>query len=439
LNTKPQMFKYAQLLTSTSMFGILKGRGLKTPWHLRALYISTFLLRTAFGALLLLISDYVTGDSMSTLLKVAIIAVPYPLAEMATANYFGIISDRRGRKTIIVFGTALAAIIVALYTVSNNVWYLATMHGIHGIGAAATVAPAIAMIADYADKGDRGRQMGWFDYSTFLGYIVGAVMGGYLIDALKPRLGFAVIAGILTMSAVMLFLLVKEKETKTKAEHRAGFAELKQVFRVREIRLMFPIWLIIATLLGIALTYLPIIMLNNNVSGSTIGIMFGVAGVALGLLQPFWGKVSDIVGRIPVMAYGVFSIFGIVIMLVFFPNSAFTFVDQHFHAKLGLIPLAILGLGAGAFVPAALAMMADSSNSERYGATMGLYSFALGFGAFIAESLGLIIILATGSGNAPQGLLYFAAGLIVLAVVLMMLFFATSLVRGRSGKKKAAT
>ena len=419
------------------MFRILKGRGLKTPWHLRVLYISTFLLRTAFGALLLLISSYVTGRN--TLLQVAMIAVPYPLAEMVTANYFGIISDRRGRKSIIVFGTALASFIVFLYTISNNVWYLATLHGIHGIGAAATVAPAIAMIADYADKGDRGRQMGWFDYSTFLGYIVGAVAGGYLIDAVSARAGFVVIGGILAVSGIMLYIFVKEKESKTKSEHLAGFAELGQVFKVREIRLMFPIWLIIATLLGIALTYLPVIMLNNNVSGSTIGILFGAAGVALGLLQPFWGKVSDVVGRIPVMAYGVFSIFGIVIMLVFFPNSAFTFQDQHFHAKLGLIPLALLGLGAGAFVPAALAMMADSSTSARYGTTMGLYSFALGFGAFIAETLGLIIIGITGSEGAPKWLLYFAAALIVLAVILMILFFVSTLVRGRLGKKKAAS
>jgi len=80
-------------------------------------------------------------------------------------------------------------------------------------------------------------------------------------------------------------------------------------------------------------------------------------------------------------------------------------------------------------------MMADSSNSDRYGATMGLYSFALGFGAFIAESLGLLIILFTGNENAPQGLLYFAAGLIGLAVVMMMLFFVTSFARGRSRKK----
>ena len=417
------------------MFGVFRGRGLKTPWHLRALYISTFLLRVAFGALLLLISNYVTGKN--TLLQVAIIAVPYPLAEMVTANYFGILSDRIGRKKIIVFGTTLAAIIVALYTVTNNVWYLATLHGIHGIGAAATVAPAIAMIADYAHKGDRGRQMGWFDYSTFLGYIVGAVAGGYLIDIVSPRIGFVVIAVILAASALMLFVLVKEKERRETSERKAGFAELRQVFRVREIRLMFPIWLIIATLLGIALTYLPIIMLNNDVSGSTIGLMFGAAGVALGLLQPFWGKVSDIIGRVPIMAYGVFSIFGIVVMLVFFPNSAFTFQDQRFHAEIGLIPLAIMGLGAGAFVPAALAMMADTSNSERYGATMGLYSFALGFGAFIAETLGLIIILVTGNENAPQGLLYFAAGLIALAVVLMVLFFLSSFIRGRTGEGKA--
>ncbi len=417
------------------MSGVFRGRGLKTPWHLRALYISTFLLRTAFGALLLLISKYVTGAD--TLLQVAIIAVPYPLAEMVTANYFGIVSDRSGRKRIIVFGTVLAAVIVALYTISNNVWYLATLHGIHGIGAAATVAPAIAMIADYAHSTDRGRQMGWFDYSTFLGYIVGAVAGGYLIDVVDARLGFLVIAAILAASAIMLIALVKEKEKRTVTERKAGFAELRQVFRVREIRLMFPIWLIIATLLGIALTYLPIIMLNNDVSGSTIGLLFGVAGVALGLLQPFWGKVSDIVGRVPIMAYGVFSIFGIVVMLVFFPNSAFTFENKQFQPEIGLIPLAIMGLGAGAFVPAALAMMADTSSSERYGATMGLYSFALGFGAFIAETLGLIIILLTGNENAPQGLLYFAAGLIGLAVLLMVLFFLSSFMRRQSGEGKA--
>ncbi len=410
--------------------GVFKGRGLKTPWHLRVLYISTFLLRTAFGALLLLISDYVAGET-DAILRVAIIAVPYPLAEMLTANYFGILSDRLGRKSIIVMGTSLAAFIVLLYTLSNNVWYLATLHGIHGIGAAATVAPAIAMIADHANSQDRGRQMGWFDYSTFLGYIVGAVVGGYLIDLAGPVEGFVIISALLAASAIMLYTGVKKENVKQKALRHSGFAELKMVFKVKEIRLMFPIWLIIATLLGIALTYLPIIMLNSDISGSTIGLVFGAAGIALGLLQPFWGKVSDIVGRIPVMAYGVFSIFGIVVMLLLFSRSAIDFTPDGIKLGWGIIPLAILGLGAGAFVPAALALMADSSKTDRYGTTMGLYSFALGFGAFIAESIGLAIIYLTGSSDAPSWLLYFAAALIVLAVVLMMVFFVGTMLRRR--------
>lgn len=418
------------------MSEVFKSKGVRTPWHLRVLYISTFVLRTAFGALLLLISAYVVGDH--GLLNVAIIAVPYPLAEMATANYFGIVSDRIGRKSIIVFGTALAAIVVTMYALSDNIWYLATMHGIHGIGAAATVAPAIAMIADHADSCDRGRQMGWFDYSTFIGYIIGAVVGGFMIDFVDPRAGFLIVAGMLAISATMLYTLVKKEPSKTKTGHYASLADLKRVFKVREIRLMFPIWLIIATLLGLAITYLPIILLNEGTSGATIGIMFAAAGIALGLLQPFWGKVSDIVGRIPVMAYGVFSIAGIAVMLVFFPNAAFSQDDAGVHFKLiGMIPLGILGLGAGAFVPAALALMADSSDAECYGATMGLYSFALGFGAFVAESLGLAIIVITGSEGAPGWILYFAAVLVALAVVMMIVFFLSAMLSRRLNKGRA--
>lgn len=419
------------------MFSVLKSRGVRTPWHLRILYVSTFLLRTAFGALLLLIASYVPFETnYEALLNVAIIAVPYPLAEMLTANYFGLLSDRVGRKVVIVAGTSLAAVIVALYTLSNNVWYLAGMHGIHGIGAAATVAPAIAMIADHADSCDRGRQMGWFDYSTFLGYIVGAVVGGFMIDFTGPITGFVIVAVLLGASATMLQLLVRKERPLVKASNMEGFQALRKVFKIREIRLMFPIWLIIATLLGLAITYLPRIMLSEDISGSTIGIMFGAAGVALGLLQPFWGKVSDIVGRVPVMAYGVFSIFGIVVMVLFFSEHAFVVTDEEVEFKLiGMIPLGVLGLGAGAFVPAALAMMADSSDEECYGATMGLYSFALGFGAFIAEGLGLGIILASGDERAPSWLLYLAAGLIFLAVIMMVWFFLANVIMRRLSKR----
>ncbi|MCE5296093.1 MAG: hypothetical protein LLG16_03190 [Euryarchaeota archaeon] len=50
------------------MKGPGKTRGERTPWHLKVLYVPTFVLRMAFGALILLRSAYVAGDEGSRLI-----------------------------------------------------------------------------------------------------------------------------------------------------------------------------------------------------------------------------------------------------------------------------------------------------------------------------------------------------------------------------------
>ena len=122
------------------------------------------------------------------------------------------------------------------------------------------------------------------------------------------------------------------------------------------------------------------------------------------------------------------SILGILVMAsLFWP---------HILARelLYIIPIGFFALGSGAFVPSALALMADTAPETKYGATMGLYSFALGFGFFLAEFSGLLIIAGYAYSLPPdqveqavtaalQGLFYLSLGLIALAVVLMMRFF----------------
>ncbi len=141
------------------------------------------------------------------------------------------------------------------------------------------------------------------------------------MDSVDIRIAFILIACVLASSALMLFIFVRHETAQKETERMVGFGDLKKVFKVREVRLMFPIWLIVATLLGIALTYLPIILLGQHVKGTTIGIAFAGAGVVLGLLQPFWGKVSDRVGRVPVMAYSVFSMLGVILMILSFTRT----------------------------------------------------------------------------------------------------------------------
>ena len=52
--------------------------------------------------------------------------------------------------------------------------------------------------------------------------------------------------------------------------------------------------------------------------GLIIALLFGGVGLTLLLLQPLWGKVSDIVGRVPVMFYGILSILGVITMAALF-------------------------------------------------------------------------------------------------------------------------
>jgi MFS family permease len=440
------------------LFQSLLARRARTHGYLRVLYLSNFILRLAFGFILLTLPFYVSPDARfnnNTLLEVAIIAVPYPFAEMLTANWFGSISDRLGRKRVIVLGSAWAMMMVLLYPLTQDTLMLSAIHGLHGIGAAATVAPSIAMIADYADPKDRGRQMGFYDYSTFAGYIIGVVLAGVLIDLLQGsglgrveavRLTFLPVAAFLGISALVLQLYIrKERVTAVKAK-LFDFKDLRQVLRIREIRVLLPVWLLISTILGIALTYLPRVLFEAQVTPVNIALMFGGVGLALLLLQPLWGKISDIVGRAPVMFYGILSIFGVLVMAaLFWPEIvAKTPITQRL---VYLVPVGLFSLGAGAFVPSALALMADTAPETKYGAAMGLYSFALGFGFFVAELSGLLIIGAfafthgetetkAAVAAALQGLFYFALVLIIAAVLLMVRFFVVG--RRKSKAAKAA-
>lgn len=399
------------------------------PASLVILYLSTFFLRLAFGALLLLLAFYVPAEGAFPpilgvpyfpLLGVAVIAVTYPLAEMLCAEPFGVLSDRIGRARVVVLGTSLAAVVTALYSLSNDIWYLAILHGIHGIGAAATVAPAVAMVADYAGTRERGRDMGWFDYSTLTGYIFGAVLGGITHDLLGSAPGFLLVAAILAASAVLLQIFAREAPQR--GDHKQPhLRDLRDLFRSRTVVFMFTVWLLLAVVIGLAVTYVPRIMSDRGYSGSRIGLFFAIGGAVIGLLQPLWGRLSDRFGRVPVMVYGVTSILGLILVLLTIPDQ----VARQTPWALAL--LGICGLGAGAFIPAALAMMTDNAPEGEYGTTLGLYSFALGFGAFIAEASGLVIILVGGDQGAPQGILYFAAALIFMAVLVTFLWLFKSL------------
>ncbi|MDK2863804.1 MAG: hypothetical protein PWQ46_1514, partial [Methanomicrobiaceae archaeon] len=94
----------------------------------------------------------------------------------------GLLSDRLGRRPLIVVGMLLLALATALFGLSNTVLHLAAARTVQGISAAATWSAGLALIADTCDPARLGEKMGIALSSVGLGTVLGPVAGGLLFE-----------------------------------------------------------------------------------------------------------------------------------------------------------------------------------------------------------------------------------------------------------------
>jgi len=399
-----------------------------------ALYVATFLLRSSFSATLLVFGRYLNVIGKDPL-EIAIIDISYSISEMLTAAYFGVLSDKIGRKPVMLYGTLLAGTTVAIIPISNSTMWLLIIHAIVGLGAAAKVSSTLALISDCALPDQRGRLMGFYDYSTISGYIAGFLYGGFFYDYFDVSNNlsniiycFLSISAPLFIAAITIFLLVVEYGTRrerAEIESISSIKDLKLVWQNEKLRNLLPLWLCITTLFGMASTFGPVISEEAGVSGLETGLLFAAAGTAFGLLQPIWGYISDKIGRVKVLIVGILSLTGLItlipVTLIAFPN-----IKSLMDIPLPILALiGILVVGVGALPPAALASVVDETPEDKRGPVMGVYSMMLGLGDTLGGLVGGFFVKAFGW----IGLIYFAASLVAIAMISTSKYAIESLFR----------
>src|SRR5437870_8572461 len=142
-------------------------------------------------------------------------------------------------------------------------------------------------------------------------------------------------------------------------EFRRGIAE---VFGTPPILVAAGIEAVMYLGYGAFLGFLPIYAKNVGLNDAEIAIVFG-AQLALAMVaKPIAGRVSDRVGRIPVIVIGLLLCTA-ALPLVFRSESLTAFV----------LAAPLLGLGVGAVTPVTNALIADLASARRLGAAMGVF------------------------------------------------------------------
>ncbi|MEK4761722.1 MFS transporter [Viridibacillus sp. FSL E2-0187] len=167
------------------------------------LMFNMFITMSAVGLIIPIMPTYLklfgaAGQVLGFL--IAIIA----FAQFLFSPIAGNLSDKIGRKKLIVFGLILNGIAQVSFGLSTELWMLFVCRFLTGVGSAFIVPPIMAYVADITTIDERGKAMGLIGAAISLGFMIGPGIGGFLSNvSLHFPFYFAgsasIIAGVLSL------------------------------------------------------------------------------------------------------------------------------------------------------------------------------------------------------------------------------------------------
>jgi len=346
---------------------------------------------------------------------IGLIAAASTVTGILTSLPAGLLSDRRGRRPLLIASGLVFFSAPLLYFFIHSAWQLALVRIYHGLATAVFGPVAMAYVADLAPV-RRGERLGYYTSATLVGRTVAPVVGGAILTGLGAWQGvYVVCAGAGLLALVGMFLLPEPKAAPMAAAEKVGRAPLRAVFANRNILVTSVAEAAQFLAFGALEAFLPLYALSVGVNEAAVGLLFGVQVGVRTLARPLMGILSDRYGRKGPIVLGL-GLTGATMAL--FAQA------QAWWALLGL-SLAF-GLGLSIASAATSAYVADLAPAEARGAALGYMSTIMDVGQATGPIL-LGFILAGASY--PVG--FAAVGAVVLGA---MALFATAVSRAPSSE-----
>jgi len=298
----------------------------------------------------------------------------YSLMQLICAPAWGVLSDRIGRKPVLLVGVLGYAITLFLFGLADSLWMLFLARTLSGILSSATMPTALAYIGDHALEQERSRDMGQLGAAMGVGVVIGPLLGGFLSsDALA--LPFFVGAGLAFLAFLLVIFVLPEShrpQTTAGAKGTLSMAVIRQTFSGPSgvlLSLVFVMSFGLTSFQGIAGLYgVDKFAFSTQQVGGMWMVLGAVMIVAQGLLT---GPMTRRFGELPVIGGGL-------------AGGAAGFLGMSLAGGYGSTLLA-LGLFALAMALCGPVLNAAVSRfaGERQGTVMGMTSAANSLGRVI--------------------------------------------------------
>ncbi len=189
------------------------------------IFLIVFVNLLGFGIILPLMPYYVESLGAGAL-TIGLLSASYSLFQLLSAPILGELSDKIGRRPVLLFSLAGTAISFLLLGVANTIPLLFAARIIDGLSGG-NISTAQAYIADITSKENRTQGMGILAAAFSLGFILGPALGGIL-----SRFGYGVpalvAAAVSLLATVLTFFFLPESRDFSK--NIAAFTKNKKKF-----------------------------------------------------------------------------------------------------------------------------------------------------------------------------------------------------------------
>ena len=346
------------------------------PLWLAAFVVSCQLL--LISPLLSIIQVELLNANEPTDFALGFLGTAYSITLAFSTLIVGPISDRVGRRRVLIVGTALISAALLLHGVVKHYESLLVMRVLTGAAAGAYGGSMVAFVGDYFPYKRRGWATGWIMTGVACGQVLGMPAGILLAETYGFQAPFVIFGGLMALASGMVWLYLPNPNVNREAMPLSITAAIRTYGSILKSRApgagVLTSFLLFASL-GVFVFFFPKWLEEEiGLSIQQIALLFAIGGIGIVAGTTLGGILSDRIGRKPIL------IFACLVLVLIVPFSTLWI---HGLVSAAIITVAILMFGAMRMGPI-MALLTTLTPDTRRGSMIGLANAAGQFGLGIS-------------------------------------------------------